>query len=231
MNIKQQKLCVWGGPAGVILFFLGFWPLAHFMPPLAPSAGAEEIAAIYRDNAFGIRAGSILMLYAGSVLVPFYAVISVQLQRIEGASAPMAYTQLITGVFAVVPFILSPVLWCAASFRPDRAATEILMLSDLGWIFILMIAPPAMIQFFAIAIGILADRSAEPVFPRWLAYFTFWSAILGIPGAVIVLFHTGPFAWNGIFGFYIPATVFGVWTITMTVMLLKAINRQAVVGA
>jgi hypothetical protein len=166
------------------------------------------------------------MLFSGSLLVPFYAVISVQLKRIEGALAPMTYTQLIAGLFAVVPFILFPVLFCVAVFRPERSPQEVMLLSDLAWVFMLMVVPPVIVQFFAIGIAILADRRESPVFPRWVAFFTFWCAVLGVPGVIIVLFKTGPFAWNGLFGFYIPAGLFGVWTFVMAAQLLKAIGRQ-----
>jgi hypothetical protein len=226
MNSNGQTLCVWSGILSIVLFFVGFWPLAGFLPPIPPSWDAEHVAAFYRSGSLGVRFGSILMLFSGSLLVPFYAVVSVQLKRIEGTFAPMSYTQMLSGLFALVPFILSTVLWCVAAFRPDRSDAEILMLSDLAWISILMVAPPAIVQFFAIGIAILTDRNVRPVLPRWLAFFTVWCAILGIPSIIIVFFKTGPFAWNGLFGFYLPATLFGVWTIVMALELFKAIKRQ-----
>jgi len=44
---------------------------------------------------------------------------------------------------------------------------------------------------------------------------------------MIIFFKTGPFAWTGIIGFWIPAAVFGVWYIVMTVYLLRAIRDEA----
>jgi hypothetical protein len=36
-----------------------------------------------------------------------------------------------------------------------------------------------------------------------------------------------PFAWNGVFVFWIPAVVFGVQLVVNTVWLLRAINTEA----
>ena len=83
-------------------------------------------------------------------------------------------------------------------------------------------------QNIAIGAAIVGDKSANPIFPRWVGFFNFWVAILFIPGALIPFFKSGPFAWNGLFSFWIPATVFGVWFIVMLTMLLKAIDRQAI---
>ncbi len=44
---------------------------------------------------------------------------------------------------------------------------------------------------------------------------------------MIIFFKSGPFAWTGIIGFWIPAAVFGIWHIVMTVVLLRAIREEA----
>jgi hypothetical protein len=46
-------------------------------------------------------------------------------------------------------------------------------------------------------------------------------------GGIAVFFKHGPFAWNGIIGFYAPLTVFFVWLVITTYLLLTAIKRQA----
>ena len=46
-------------------------------------------------------------------------------------------------------------------------------------------------------------------------------------GGLAVFFKDGPFAWNGIIGFYVPLTVFAIWVLVTTFVLTKAIKRQA----
>jgi len=44
--------------------------------------------------------------------------------------------------------------------------------------------------------------------------------------SVIPFFKTGPLAWNGLIGFWIPAAVFGLWELVMGIMTLRAVNRD-----
>jgi uncharacterized protein (DUF983 family) len=47
-----------------------------------------------------------------------------------------------------------------------------------------------------------------------------------VPGVMCLLFKTGPFAWNGLFVFWIPLAVFGSWFVVMSLLLLRAIKNQ-----
>ena len=38
---------------------------------------------------------------------------------------------------------------------------------------------------------------------------------------------SGPFAWNGLFVFWCPFTIFGAWCFSMSYTLLRAIKHQA----
>jgi hypothetical protein len=66
------------------------------------------------------------------------------------------------------------------------------------------------------------------LFPRWLAYVNIWAPITFTPGAILQFFKDGPFAWNGIFVFSIPATVFVIQFVVNVVYLLKAITEEEV---
>jgi hypothetical protein len=50
--------------------------------------------------------------------------------------------------------------------------------------------------------------------------------IIVTPGAILQFFKDGPFAWNGIFVFWIPATVFVIQFVVNVVYLLKAIKNE-----
>lgn len=227
MNTRNQLICAWAGPVFLVLFFIGLWPLADFFPPLQPSADAASIAARYAHDATMIRLGMLVMMTGAAFQLPFAAVISIQLQRIEGRYPVMAYTQLGAGALAVLILTIPELLFVATAFRPDRGVDMIWLMNDMAWIAFVMPYGPAFIQSLAIGFGILADTGTSPVFPRWLAFFNFWTAILYLPGGGAPFFKEGPFAWNGLFAFWVPAVVFGIWFLVMFSMLLKAIRAQA----
>jgi hypothetical protein len=112
-----------------------------------------------------------------------------------------------------------------ASFRPERDPQLTQTLNDLAWIPFIMVFPPVMIQALSIAVAIL-NKPDQDVFPRWLAYFNVWCAVLFLPAVLIPFFKRGPFAWHGLLEFWLAAVVFFGWFAVMTVGLLGAIKRQ-----
>lgn len=83
MNTRSQLLCAWSGPAFVVFFTVGFWFVAHYLPPPSPTAGAQEIAALYREHTSQIRLGMLLMMACSALIAPFVAAIAVQMKRME----------------------------------------------------------------------------------------------------------------------------------------------------
>lgn len=226
MDKQNQIICAWGGPISIFLFFVGFWPLSGFFPPHLPSASAAEIAAIYQQDTNMIRLGMLVMMTGAAFSVPFVAVISSQMRRIESRSAVLSYTQLGAGMLGVLVLQIPILVFAATTFRPERAPELTQLLNDLGWVLFVMPFSLYMIQCLSIGLAILSDRRPQRVFPRWLAFFNFWVAVLSVPGGMITFFKIGPFAWNGLLGFWIPAIVFGNWYVVMFAALLKTIKSQ-----
>ena len=65
------------------------------------------------------------------------------------------------------------------------------------------------------------------MFPSWVGYTNFWVGLGLIPATLIPFFHTGPLAWNGLLGFYVPASVFVIWYGVMFTALRKVAARLA----
>jgi hypothetical protein len=98
------------------------------------------------------------------------------------------------------------------------------MLNDMSWLMFLGIISSACIQVASLGVAILLDKSAKPVFPRWAGYYNIWVAMIWVPAAIIPFFKTGPLAWNGIFAWWVPLSVFFSWFTITTVLLLRAIR-------
>jgi hypothetical protein len=222
---KIERLCAWSGSAGITLFFVGFL-LAHFIPPPSPSLSQEQVVAQYQQNANGIRSGMVLMMISGMFIMPMVGVISAQLKRIKGITPALTYSQITAGAAGSILFIIPAVLFLVTAYRPDRPPELTFLMNDLCWISAVLPWPPAFIQNIVIAVAIIHDKDPRPIFPRWVAFFNIWVAIGFLPGSLLPFFKRGPLAWNGILVFWLAGSVFFLWFVVMTVMLLKAINRQ-----
>lgn len=211
----------------LILFALGWGLIARFVPPPSPTFGAAEIADFYRQNTQMIRLGMVITQISCIFLPPWVAVLSVQMKRIEGSSPVLAYTQLICGLAAMLVILGSALIWGTVAFRPERAPDLLLLINDVGWLIFTMTFAPFSTQGIAVALAIFSDMGPVPVFPRWLAYFNLWTATIFVPTGLILFFKSGPFAWNGLIGFWVPVGVFGVWFVMMTIYMLKALKPPA----
>ena len=99
------------------LLFFGAFIAAGFIPPLARSSSAAEIAGHYREHTAGIRLGAAIMLLSGAFYASYTAVISAQMRRIQGVHRAVVDTQTIAGAFACLTFLVPAMFLCGASFR------------------------------------------------------------------------------------------------------------------
>ena len=222
-----QKLCAWSGIGFVLLFVLGMWVLAGMVPPPSPAADAATVGAFFSDNASGIRLGMLVAMIASGLYLPWTAVLTLQMKRMQGVSPVLPLVQAISGAVVTLILLIPVMLWATAAFRVDRSPELILLLNDFAWLFILMTFPAPTVQVFAVGLSALLDKSVDSVFPRWVGFVNLWLGTLFLPGGLIVFFKTGPFAWDGFIAFWIPFAAFGLWFLVMTPVLLRAIRRQA----
>lgn len=227
MSIGMQRVFAWSGIVMMVLFLIGFWPVAGYVPPSHPRDSVQEILTFYRDDTDLIRLGLWMTTYAAALCVTFFVVISVQLRRIEGRDSPIAWAQMICGGLFAIEFIIPLMLWQGAAYRPDLDPVMTYRLHDLGWLFFLGVVSTGVLQAILIGVAILRDRREEPVFPRWVGYTSLWCALLFTPGGLIVFFKSGPLAWNGVIAWWLLLAGFGVWVIALVVGLLRyAIPHQ-----
>jgi hypothetical protein len=139
----------------------------------------------------------------------------------------MASTQLSSGALGAFLFLTPMIAIEAMAYKPDQLSPQVAS-TMYYFAFLFFCGTPvfAVVQNVSIAIAILQDRRREPLFPRWAGYVNLWAAMLFMPGIACYFFDAGPFAWRGIFIWWIPLSFFGVWFVVMTTLLLQAINRQ-----
>ena len=227
MNTRNQLILVHSGVVMAVVIFVGSFVMTGWLPPPAPSLTPNEVAAIFTPDNYMLRIGVLLMCLFSPTVVSFSAVIATQLKRIEGKHHVMANLQYCSASCGLALFYVPGFIWLAISYRQGIDPGLIVTMNDLAWFMFLAGAGPTIVQWLAIGMAILSDKSDDPIFPRWLAFFNFWLAIGAFAGQVIPFVKTGPFAYNGLFGFWLIATVFFAWVAGQYWFTLKAVKKQA----
>jgi hypothetical protein len=223
MTSGMQKTMAWSGAAFVLLLFPAMLMIG-LLPPFPPSNTAAQAAEFWSTNTGLKRCGLVVMLTAAGLQVPFGALLAVRIRQMEGRLTPLTYAQIIGVVLSVMAIVMPVFFFAAASYRPERNPEITQALNDLGWLPFVMNWPAAVIQTLSIGFAIFSYRGTWPVWPRWVAYYNFWSAFIFAAGGLVVLFKNGVFAWNGLLAFWIVAVFFGAWFLVMTWQLLVTIR-------
>jgi hypothetical protein len=230
VNVKQQKFCAYMGLAFPLVFFVGWGLVAGYMLPLhGPHDTPAQVQSFYTHNTTWIRLGIIITIAAGAMQAPFSALIGVYMRRMEGGKyTPLAYAQMMLGSVGVLLVVIPMFVYAALAYRPEtRDPKTMQFFSDFGWQMFIGAFSPAVLQSICLALAIFGDKRDKPVMPRWVGYFNVWVATLFLPGSIVIIAHGGPFAWNGLMAFWVPAVVFGSWFNVMFFVLRKCISDLA----
>jgi hypothetical protein len=209
-----------GGPAALAVTLVG-WLIAGMLPlPMGPSSSTNEVVAFFTDEPNRVMAGFVLSSVGVVLMAPMLALISVHMLRMEGRMPLLAFTQLLVAAVTVVVNLFPQMIFAIAAFRVDRDPGDIVLLNDAAWLLLFTGITPFMIQNVVIGVAILRDRTG--VFPRWLAYLNFLVAFSFVPDVLAYFFKTGPFAWNGVFVFWLALTSYSVFLVAMAVTCRRA---------
>ena len=226
MSDKRVQLwCLYSVFVFIALFLIGWVLLARMVPPPSPMDTPAEIARFFGDNVIGVRIGLVVAIFASALLLPWGGAICAQMLRMEGPRAPLTWAWVAAQGCVVIEFVYPCTFWLVAAFRPEDAS-RVQTFNDLGWLPFLGIVCTGMFQMVALAVLTLRDRRHEPVYPRWFGYFQLW-CVLGVGFTFGVwIFKTGPLAWDGLLGFWVPVSFYFVWVIGTTIMTARAIKND-----
>ena len=226
MNTRNQLICAHSTVVLILFTLLGLL-LAGWIPPPSPTLTAEQVAEMFVNNT-QLRIGLAIIAFIFPLFLGLAVAIAAQLRRIEGASHVMSDLQFLSAALAVVAVLIPCLSWLAISYRGGLPNEIMQVFNDICWFIFLGAAGPAVLQPVAVGLCILGSESREEIYPRWLGYGNLWLAFLFVPAVLIPFFKTGPFAWNGLFSFWLALTVFFFWLVLNYVYTLKAIRGQQV---
>jgi hypothetical protein len=220
---RLLNICALGGPAALVVTLIG-WLIAGMLPlPEGPSRSTDQVVSFFTDEPNRVMLGFVISSIGVVLMVPMLALISLHMLRMEGRLPILTFTQLIAAAVTVCINIFPQLIFALAAFRGDRNPDDIVLLNDVAWLLLFTGITPFIVQNVAIGVAVLSDRMA--VFPRWIGYLNLWVAFAFVPDVLAYFFKTGPFAWNGVFVFWLALTAYGVFLVAMSFATRKA-NAQ-----
>jgi hypothetical protein len=226
MNIAIHKLSLWSVVLFGLAFGIGWAVLPGLIPPFPPTLTPEQIAAKYAERTTQMRIGMSLLWLFAVTLMPWSFAVAAQIRRIEGDQAVLAPFFGTLGAVIVLSAVMPAWGWLVIAYRPEMSPQLVHLINDFIWIMFIGWVSPTLFMAVTLAIATFVDRSPTPVFPRWFGYFNCWVATLDLGGAMVVFFKSGPFAWNGLFAFWLPLIVISVWFPTTTWLVYRNLDQM-----
>lgn len=227
MDATMMRAGLWSGVVLVVGMVIAQGFLMRFIPAPSPDLSAQELTQKFLERRDETRVGTILLCILWSFYPTWGIAMMVFLRKMERGYPFLSYSSIALIGGGSVFFILIPMTWAVIAFRADTLDPEIIqIMNDWVWFDWLFTWPPFALWMIVIGAAIMRDQNYTKLYPRWVAYFNFWSALFIFPAGLIVFFKTGPFAYDGFGAFWFPFAVFFGWMITMTVVTFQAIRRE-----
>jgi hypothetical protein len=224
-SLRHQLFAAWCAPIFTVLTLIGFLLLAHFYDPAAASLSPEATAAFFREHRDGILLGGSLFILAVCPLALWTGQLGIMLWRLEGRAPVMAIGQVLSGVSIVVIIVIDASLWMGAAYRPAADGQIVQALNDAAWLGFLIAWPVLSMQMLCTAVVALKDRRPDPMFPRWLSWASVAGAVLLFTAGGPAFTHTGPFAFDGSLGYYLPVVIWAAWLDGHAFFMRRAVRR------
>jgi hypothetical protein len=228
-RIKRRvwMAAIWSWPVCAVVFGVAFLFVVGFVPPPSPALSAQQIGDVFAANRTGIRIGVLVAMFASALLLPFLTVVSAEIKKIEGRLGLLAPMQFGAAIALVMIFQIICLAWLTASYRPEINPEITRAFNDYTWFAWSTFIATYMIQFICMAVAGFMDIRERPAWPRWAAYLNLWVAVTGAGGVLAVFFKAGPFAWNGVVGYWIPLILFVIGLSATTWLLHRRARYEA----
>ena len=231
MTERAQTIMIWWALIFMTIFGFAWWGLLDMMPPPPATWTPNEVAAFYVEHGFKIQLGALIASWTSAFMVPFSVVVAVQMARLEKGTPVWSILQFAGGILMSIFLVLPPIFWGIAAYSPERAPQVTALIHEIAMLTLVTTDQFYIFQMVAMAyVSLTQTADAQSPFPRWIGFFTIWSALIFEVGAIAFIPKTGPFSWNGLFVFWFPLVIFGAWVMTISVSMLQALKRQQARG-
>jgi len=226
-STRSQIALVWWGIAFALVYAASCALLIGIVPPPPPTWSAAHVAEWYSDHQHRILAGCVVQSVTGAFMIPIGVVAAIQAARTEPGRRVWSIFMFAGGTFTSIFLCVPTLFFGVAAFRPGRSPEITSLAHDLA--LLSLFTTVQFYIFFGVAIAVCCLRgedSPDSPFPRAYGYLTIWCTTMFELGGLAWLWKSGPFAWNGLFIFWIPFFFFFLWLTSLCVLLFRALAVQ-----
>lgn len=227
-SIRSQTIILWWSLILLLIFGSAFCGLFGMVPPPPPSWSPAEVASHYAAHAFDFKLGAAISSVSSAFLIPYSVVLGCQLSRIEEGTPVWSILSVVSGSITSIFLVIPPILWGVGAFTSTRSPELTALVNEIANISLITTGQFFFFNTLPITyLGLVAKPDPLSAFPRWLCWYTAFMTVIGETGVLSYLFKTGPFAWDGLFAFYIPFALYFVWVSMVYFHIFSALKRQA----
>lgn len=221
------RLGAWSGLLYIAIFGLGWLVLARFMPPVAPSDSAAQVAERYADHHWALMLAAVAMMVSTVMLLPLGGLLTLLVWKIEGGVGMLTLMMAFSVPTTMVLTFYTGLSFDVAAFRLDRSPELVQAFDDAAFLQF-MGGTPLFLSLMAVlgyAVLVTQPRVGTEVLPRWVGYVNVLVVVGFLPEVLVFLFQSGPFAWDGVVGFWIPAVLLIGYLVLSPFVLSPAVDR------
>lgn len=225
-DYTMWKALAWTGPVFFIGFFCMWGLLADNFPPMAASTSAQDMWQHYKDLQTQIMIGMSVCMVLGSCYITFGAAVSRVMRRIEGPEGMLSNLELMGATITYCPIVVACGIWLTAALQIDVLSPEAVQtMYYLAWMIIDIAYMVTSWQIIAASVVFLRDKREKKLVPAWVSWWGFVTVASFFPVSLIPFFKDGPFAFHGMFNFWIAFPTWYIWIVSMSIFIIKAVNR------
>ena len=222
LDRRLEQLGAWSGIAWVVICGGGFGATG-LLPVWAASTKPAALAAHLSDIKYQILIGMAVVLFGGvTFLMTWSLTMGYQIKKYANPSPLVFYVIVFVGLIGAIDGMIEGVIASAMAFRVDTLPPDTTQLIfDLIWFLFLIPWAPFMLCQLLAGFAILSEQNTGVMFPRWLAYVSFWAGALEVFCTSSVFYYHGPFSYNGLVTFWVPGASYFIWVLVFAFVQVR----------
>ena len=226
VDYRMWRLLAWCGPVFMATFFYFWGILAGNLPPFGADLNADQIYAHYIKDGMALRIGMSICMVGAAFYMAWGCAVSRLMQRIEGPNGMLSSLEMMGATITCAPLIVACGIWLTASIEAPQLTPQIVhMMYWLGWMIIDLAYMVTSFQIFAVSIVFLRDKRTKPLMPAWVCWWGFVTFAAFFPVSLVPFLKTGPFAFQGMFNFWIAFFTWYIWVTAASYYVIRGITR------